>query len=166
MAKKPHKYTKKLQFSRKVQERIYYRDNKECIFCAMGYYTDCKSGMLLEIKDIMHYIPKSSMGLGIEQNGALGCRYHHELLDNGNHDSRDTWAEMAGCDGFIYSVLNEKRRKEMIGTLIEILKVMGLIIAIVFAAGVLGLLFMAAGLLMKGFTEAWKEGNTRKKNRH
>ena len=24
------------------------------------------------------------LGLGVEQNGVLGCRYHHSLLDNGN----------------------------------------------------------------------------------
>ena len=80
MAKRPHKYTRKLQFPKKTVEKICYRDHGECIFCSMGYYTECSSEMLLEIKDIMHYIPKSSMGLGIEQNGALGCRYHHGML--------------------------------------------------------------------------------------
>lgn len=35
------------------------------------------------ILGIMHYIPRSKNGLGIEQNGAIGCQYHHEMLDNG-----------------------------------------------------------------------------------
>lgn len=106
--KKPHKYTKKLQFDKKTQEKIYYRDHGECIFCSMGYYTDCSSGLLLRIKDIMHYIPKSSLGLGIEQNGALGCRYHHGLLDNGNKGRRKEMLEkFAGYLKSIYPDWNE-----------------------------------------------------------
>ena len=38
--------------------------------------------------DIMHFVPKSQMGLGIEENGALGCRYHHSQLDNGKDGLR------------------------------------------------------------------------------
>ena len=36
MAKKPHKYTRKLQFDKKTQEKIIQRDG-QCIFCKMGY---------------------------------------------------------------------------------------------------------------------------------
>ena len=43
--------------------------------------------------DIMHIVPKSQGGLGIEQNGVLGCRYHHTLMDNGNEGLR---GEMLG----------------------------------------------------------------------
>ena len=35
-------------------------------------------------KDIMHIVSRSHMGLGVEENGVLGCRYHHNLMDNGN----------------------------------------------------------------------------------
>lgn len=93
MAKKPHKYTNKLRFDKNVRQRIYERDNGGCIFCHMGYMNDCTSPMLLEIADIMHYIPKSKMGLGIEQNGAVGCRYHHHMLDNGNKGARQEMLE-------------------------------------------------------------------------
>lgn len=93
MAKKPHKYTRKLQFDTKTKKKIHTRDHGECIFCVKGYHMECTSGMLLEIKDIMHFIPRSRMGLGIEQNGAVGCRYHHNLLDNGNKGLRQ---EMLG----------------------------------------------------------------------
>ena len=93
MAKKPHKYTKKLQFSSKTRKKIMERDNDTCIFCAMGYQTHCSSPMLLETFDIMHFIPKSKLGLGIEQNGALGCRYHHHMLDNGNQGARQDMLE-------------------------------------------------------------------------
>lgn len=88
MAKKPHKYTRKLQFDTRTKKKIYERECGECIFCNMNYHMENASGMLVEIKDVMHYIPKSQMGLGIEQNGALGCRYHHNLLDNGNKGLR------------------------------------------------------------------------------
>lgn len=90
---KSHKLTRKLQFDQKTRKRIYERDRGSCIFCAAGYHMECTSGMLLEIKDIMHFIPRSQMGLGIEQNGAIGCRYHHDLLDNGNKGLRQ---EMLG----------------------------------------------------------------------
>ena len=43
--------------------------------------------------DIMHIVPKSQGGLGIEQNGVLGCRYHHTLMDNGNEDLRGVMFE-------------------------------------------------------------------------
>lgn len=62
MAKKKSKRTDELQFSQKTKEKIYYRDNMQCIFCAMGYYNKCESGMLLQIKDIMHFVPKSQGG--------------------------------------------------------------------------------------------------------
>ena len=88
MAKRPHKYTRKLQFDTKTKKKIYERDHGTCIFCNMGYQNDCTSPMLLEIKDVMHFVPKSQMGLGIEQNGAIGCRYHHNMLDNGNKGKR------------------------------------------------------------------------------
>lgn len=41
------------------------------------------------IHDIMHFIPKSHMGLGVEENGAEGCRYHHTLYDNSGN--RKEW---------------------------------------------------------------------------
>lgn len=109
---KTHKATRKLQFTKKTQEKIYYRDNGECIFCAMGYYTDCRSGMLLQIKDIMHYIPKSSMGMGIEQNGALGCRYHHDLLDNGNRGRREDMLQR--FEAYLKSIYPDWKKEDLI----------------------------------------------------
>ncbi len=89
MAKRPHKYTKKLQFDQKTKKKIHERDHGICIFCSMDYMNECTSPMLLEIKDVMHFVPKSKMGLGVEQNGAIGCRYHHNMLDNGNKGLRE-----------------------------------------------------------------------------
>ena len=42
-----------------------------------------------QLDGIMHYIPRSQGGLGIAENGALGCHYHHQLMDNGNKGLRD-----------------------------------------------------------------------------
>ena len=92
-SKKPHKYTRLLQFDKKTQESIYIRDNGACIFCAMGYDTMKATWLDLEVKDVMNFIPKSSLGLGIEQNGAIGCRYHHSILDNGNKGMRTEMLE-------------------------------------------------------------------------
>lgn len=88
MARKPHKYTRKLQFDLKTQEKIIRRDG-QCIFCKMGYPVKGATWLDTNVMDIMHFVPKSQLGLGIEQNGALGCRFHHHLLDNGNRGARD-----------------------------------------------------------------------------
>lgn len=81
-----HRHTKLLQFDARTREKIIERDHGMCIFCAMGYPLDGDGGT--GIYDIMHFVPKSSMGLGIEENGALGCRQHHHMLDNGGRGLR------------------------------------------------------------------------------
>lgn len=47
-----------------------------------------------QIKSVMHYIPRSHNGLGIPENGAIGCQYHHEMLDNGNQGNREEMLEI------------------------------------------------------------------------
>jgi len=42
-----------------------------------------------KILDAMHIVNKSQGGLGIEENGVIGCRYHHGLLDNGSKGLRE-----------------------------------------------------------------------------
>ena len=42
----------------------------------------------------MHYIPRSAGGLGIPQNGALGCQFHQNMLDNGNQGNRKGMLEI------------------------------------------------------------------------
>lgn len=44
-----------------------------------------EAGFIIET---MHYMAKSQNGLGIAKNGALGCKYHHTLMDNGNKGLR------------------------------------------------------------------------------
>ena len=86
--------TKKLQFTPVVKRKIIERDKGRCIFCDMGYHMELTEGMAADIIDIMHFIPKSQMGLGIEQNAALGCRGHHNALDNGNKGLRAEMLEL------------------------------------------------------------------------
>ena len=83
-----HRSTKKLQFDQKTREKIYERDRHQCIFCRAGYHMNSTTEMGYQLDGIMHYIPRSQGGLGIEQNGALGCHYHHELMDNGSKGLR------------------------------------------------------------------------------
>ncbi|WP_349153511.1 hypothetical protein [Lachnospira rogosae (ex Hitch et al. 2025)] len=47
-----------------------------------------------QILSVMHYIPRSRGGLGIPQNGAIGCQFHHNMLDNGNQGKRKEMLEI------------------------------------------------------------------------
>ena len=87
------KQCKSREFSPKVRKIIIERDNDDCIFCRMGYHMENATLLGLQLRSVMHYIPRSRNGLGIEENGALGCQYHHEMLDNGNTGRRE---EMLG----------------------------------------------------------------------
>lgn len=83
-----NKRTKALQFSPATIGKLLRRDNG-CIFCQMGYFMNNPHPWNYQILDPMHIINKSQGGLGIEQNGVIGCRYHHGLLDNGNQGLRE-----------------------------------------------------------------------------
>lgn len=74
--------TKALQFDPKVRKNIWERD-QGCVFCKIGFYMNCTNEFQYRQFDIMHIVNKSQGGLGIEKNGVIGCRYHHQLLDNG-----------------------------------------------------------------------------------
>lgn len=84
MAKKS-KRAKACEFSTDVKTAIMQRDKYQCLFCRLQKFGKSECDW---IQDIMHYVNKSAGGLGIEQNGVLGCRYHHQLLDNGNKGYR------------------------------------------------------------------------------
>lgn len=74
------------EFSTAARKAIHKRDMESCFFCQAGYHMEnaCRYGGL----QIMHVVPRSQMGLGVEQNGVLGCIGHHELMDNGNRGLR------------------------------------------------------------------------------
>ena len=76
------------EFSPEAREEIWIRDKGKCIFCEMGYHKEDTDAFGRAILQIMHYIPRSHNGLGIPENGALGCQCHHEMMDNGNRGRR------------------------------------------------------------------------------
>lgn len=82
------------EFSDEARQEIINRDYGECIFCRMKYHMEDSTWFGQQIKGIMHYIPRSSNGLGIPQNGAVGCQYHHEMLDNSNKGRRKEMLEL------------------------------------------------------------------------
>ena len=88
------KQSRAREFSPMERQKIELRDRGKCIFCEMGYRAKEGTWLGLEIKSIMHYIPRSKNGLGIEQNGAVGCQYHHEMMDNGNKGNREEMLEI------------------------------------------------------------------------
>ena len=94
MRGKKSKQARKREFNDEARQTIIYRDGGECIFCKMKYHMEDATWFGMEIKGIMHYIPRSSNGLGIPQNGAIGCQYHHEMLDNGNKGRRKEMLEL------------------------------------------------------------------------
>ncbi len=76
------------EFSPAARREITSRDNGECIFCKAQYGMEGAGWLDKEIKSIMHYIPRSQGGLGIPENGAVGCQWHHGMMDNGNKGKR------------------------------------------------------------------------------
>lgn len=80
-----HKRTKQCQFPQSVRIRLLKRD-KGCFFCMRGIHMDKVSDDSRTILDPMHIVNKSQGGLGVEQNGVIGCRGHHHLLDNSEYN--------------------------------------------------------------------------------
>lgn len=107
-----HKNTRRLQFDTKTRKRIIERDNGECIFCRMGYTTEGATWLDLQIDGIMHFVPRSQQGLGIEQNGALGCHWHHNMLDNGNKELRPDM--LMGFETYLRSIYPDWKKEDLI----------------------------------------------------
>lgn len=72
------KRSKATEISNKVRQRVKERDGG-CIFCQMGMWVPYPQYRF----EIMHYINRSQGGLGIEENLAVGCSFHHGQMDNG-----------------------------------------------------------------------------------
>ena len=82
------------EFSKKAREEIFNRDLGQCIFCKQNYHEEEATWLGKEMLSVMHYVPRSKGGLGIPENGALGCAFHHEMLDNGYRGRRDEMLEI------------------------------------------------------------------------
>lgn len=68
-----HEQTKYTAISKETKDKIYQRDNGQCII----------EGCTKTNVDPAHYIGRAQGGLGIEQNLVCLCRLHHDLYDNG-----------------------------------------------------------------------------------
>lgn len=82
------KLTKHLEFTAKARKAIHKRDQETCVFCAAGYEPPEDPAYCRTALQIMHIVPRSQLGMGVEQNGALGCVWHHQMMDNGNRQNR------------------------------------------------------------------------------
>lgn len=91
---KKSKQARAREFSPETRQAIIRRDRGKCIFCQMHYQMGENNEFAKSILSIMHYISRAHNGLGIEENGALGCIWHHEMLDNGNTGRRDEMLNM------------------------------------------------------------------------
>ena len=78
------KRSRACEFSKKEREEIYERDYG-CIFCQKNYRMEPEGEWGHCIFEVMHYVPRSQGGLGIARNAAIGCKYHHMMLDNSEH---------------------------------------------------------------------------------
>ena len=88
------KRSRACDISDKVRKEVHARDGG-CIFCRLGYMLPPEDEFTTtrNMLQIMHFIPRSQGGLGIPENLALGCVWHHNMLDNGNlglHDDMMT----------------------------------------------------------------------------
>lgn len=88
------KRTKALQYTKDVYNKVLQRDGCACIFCQQLYRMPTNYSFEKSICDMMHFVNRSQGGLGIEENLAVGCRYHHSLLDNGNLGIRDEMIQL------------------------------------------------------------------------
>ena len=94
---KKSKQARAREFNTTSRQSIKERDQNQCIFCQMEYRMEEVEWTGQGTLSIMHYIPRSHGGLGIPQNGALGCISHHMRLDNGNKGYREEMLQMFKC---------------------------------------------------------------------
>lgn len=83
----------KREFTAKARKAIHKRDGERCLFCEMGYYLPDQPALNGGMQ-IMHIVARSQNGMGVEQNGVLGCVWHHIMLDNGNKGRRAEMLQM------------------------------------------------------------------------
>lgn len=67
-----HKSTKACDIPISVKKRVWERDNHQCVICGSTYTAAPNA----------HYIPRSALGLGIEQNIVTLCLACHCDYDN------------------------------------------------------------------------------------
>ncbi len=88
------KLTRKTEFSAKERKAIHERDKDRCFFCEREYHMEYAPLWGRGPVEIMHIVPRSALGMGVKENGVCGCRYHHEMMDNGNQGRRKEMIRM------------------------------------------------------------------------
>lgn len=70
---KKHRQTKEKEIPKKVKQAVWERDRHKCIFCHKQVPVECAC---------CHFIARSHLGLGIEQNILTLCSECHRVYDN------------------------------------------------------------------------------------
>ena len=103
------KRSRACDFSAKERMLIKDRDYR-CIFCRRRYRMEKANAFNTSIMEIMHYIPRSQGGLGTARNAALGCKYHHMMMDESEHRK-----EMRGIMGdYLHSMYADWNEEDLI----------------------------------------------------
>ena len=76
-----NKRTKACEIPTSVRRLVNERDSG-CIFCLAMYEIPHGYRPEMYCMEIMHFVSRSSGGLGIPENLAKGCIYHHRMLDH------------------------------------------------------------------------------------
>ena len=76
-----NKRTKACEIPTSVRGLVNERDSG-CIFCLAMYEIPQGYRPEMYCMEIMHFVSRSSGGLGIPENLAKGCIYHHRMLDH------------------------------------------------------------------------------------
>ena len=76
-----NKRTKACEIPTSVRRLVNERDSG-CIFCLAMYEIPQGYRPEMYCMEIMHFVSRSSGGLGIPENLAKGCIYHHWMLDH------------------------------------------------------------------------------------
>ena len=63
------------EFPPSTRKLIYERDNYRCVI------PGCHNTFGLGIMHV--FVSRAKGGMGVKQNGALGCQVHHHTIDNG-----------------------------------------------------------------------------------
>lgn len=74
-----HKSTKACAITKEVRQAVALRDNGRCIICGIVVPVSCSNA---------HFIPRSKLGLGIEQNILTLCMKCHNAYDNSDKRSK------------------------------------------------------------------------------
>ena len=95
---------RKRQFDKKARKEIYERDGQwgnPCLFCRRNYRREKADPFATSIFETMHIVSRAQGGLGIAQNGIIGCKYHHRMFDQ-SENRKDMLEIIRNYMKFIY----------------------------------------------------------------